>query len=197
MIENTILLLSKRTVSKILSRANCSCSLCNWNEAHCDIHHIVPKKKGGKDTMDNLICVCPNCHRKLHQYGEKFKTVSELKEKSLEKTLPNWKDFYNPTPAASAKICIKNGINYFDKECAICKNKIASHLTYCSEECKFQGRKKFDVSKEELEHLVATMPFVKIAKLYNVCDNTIRDRCRKLEIKIPKYPKGYWLKREE
>ena len=31
-----------------------------------DAHHIVALSDKGKDDPSNLICVCPNCHRKLH-----------------------------------------------------------------------------------------------------------------------------------
>ena len=52
----------KRTITKILRRANIKCSICGWNESTCDIHHIIHKKDGGSDNMDNLIVVCPNCY---------------------------------------------------------------------------------------------------------------------------------------
>ena len=84
---------SKRTISKIIKRANIKCALCGWNEASCDIHHIIPKKYGGTDSHDNLIIVCPNCHRKIHTlniYSEDF-----LRQYSIDKTFENWKDFYH------------------------------------------------------------------------------------------------------
>ena len=31
-----------------------------------DGHHITPLNKGGLDHPSNIICVCPNCHRRLH-----------------------------------------------------------------------------------------------------------------------------------
>jgi len=37
-------------------------------EPYLEIHHIVPLSKGGKDCIDNVIALCPNCHRKRH-YG--------------------------------------------------------------------------------------------------------------------------------
>lgn len=39
------------------------CMRCDWSEAHCDTHHIVPKNTGGKYTLENGIILCPNCHR--------------------------------------------------------------------------------------------------------------------------------------
>ena len=37
--------------------------MCGWNKDFCDFHHIVPKQKGGKNNIDNISILCPNCHR--------------------------------------------------------------------------------------------------------------------------------------
>lgn len=89
---NSILDVSKRTITKILKRANKGCSICGWNESTCDIHHIIERKNGGTDNIDNLIIVCPNCHRIIHttkKYSKQF-----LLSLSIDKTFVNWKDFY-------------------------------------------------------------------------------------------------------
>lgn len=39
------------------------CMRCGWAEAPCDCHHILPKSDGGKNTIENGIILCPNCHR--------------------------------------------------------------------------------------------------------------------------------------
>lgn len=62
----SILGISKRTTHKILKRAGVACSICHWSEASCDLHHIEAKAKGGSDLNDNLVVVCPNCHRVIH-----------------------------------------------------------------------------------------------------------------------------------
>ena len=89
---DTILELSKRTVSKIMRRANKECSICLWKEEICDIHHIVPKSKGGTDDMSNLIILCPNCHRVVantDKYNNDF-----LYEFTIDKTFIDWKKHY-------------------------------------------------------------------------------------------------------
>ena len=43
------------------------CSRCGWSEARCDVHHIVPRSKGGRNTVENGIVLCPNCHRVTHE----------------------------------------------------------------------------------------------------------------------------------
>ena len=86
--------LSKRTITKILIRANKGCSICGWNESTCDIHHIIQRKDGGSNNMDNLILVCPNCHRIIHTLNKYSKDF--LFERSLDKQFGDWKKYYHP-----------------------------------------------------------------------------------------------------
>jgi len=37
-------------------------------EPYLEVHHEIPLSEGGEDTIDNVIALCPNCHRKRH-YG--------------------------------------------------------------------------------------------------------------------------------
>ncbi len=89
----SILDLSKRTISKILKRSKKGCSICGWNKASCDIHHIVHRKHGGTNDNSNLIVVCPNCHREIHEHNP---PASELQEKSIANTFKDWVYWYNP-----------------------------------------------------------------------------------------------------
>ena len=84
--------LSVRTISKILKRAKIKCVMCSWDKTSLDIHHIIPKCDGGSDDDNNLICVCPNCHRLAHE--NKY-TIEELKNNSIEIVFKNWKDYYH------------------------------------------------------------------------------------------------------
>lgn len=87
---NSILDMSKRTVSKIIARSGQGCMLCGWNEASCDIHHIIEKSNNGSNLNSNLIVVCPNCHRKIHNkiifLDGSINIESVMKE--------NWKKYY-------------------------------------------------------------------------------------------------------
>jgi 5-methylcytosine-specific restriction endonuclease McrA len=58
--------MSSKTTALILIRLDKGCSNCGWKEAACDIHHILPLKKGGKNEHKNLTVLCPNCHRLAH-----------------------------------------------------------------------------------------------------------------------------------
>ena len=59
----SILELSKRTISKVLRRLDIGCSRCGWSEEICDVHHINGKKIPDPDNHKNLTYICPNCHR--------------------------------------------------------------------------------------------------------------------------------------
>ncbi|HKJ96397.1 MAG TPA: HNH endonuclease [Thermoplasmataceae archaeon] len=62
----------------VLIRDNYSCRICGrselsnfstadqYNKLHLavQVHHIVPRKDGGKNTFRNLITLCEECHRK-------------------------------------------------------------------------------------------------------------------------------------
>jgi 5-methylcytosine-specific restriction protein A len=50
------------------------CDLCEMpapfqnrkNEGYLECHHIIWLAKGGEDTLENTVALCPNCHRKMH-----------------------------------------------------------------------------------------------------------------------------------
>ncbi len=55
-------------------RANGICKLClqpapfknKVGEPYLETHHIVWLSKGGDDTIENTVALCPNCHSKMH-----------------------------------------------------------------------------------------------------------------------------------
>lgn len=50
---------------------------------YLESHHIEWLSRGGKDRLDNVIALCPNCHKKMHIIDDK-KDVKLLQQKSLE-----------------------------------------------------------------------------------------------------------------
>lgn len=56
---------SMKTFNKVL--ANLPCEICGWDKTTRDNHHIIPVSEGGKNTLNNLIVLCPNCHRMTHK----------------------------------------------------------------------------------------------------------------------------------
>jgi hypothetical protein len=64
-------------VAYALKKANGVCADCNKTGPfisnktglpYLEVHHVKMLKDGGSDTVDNVISLCPNCHRKRH-YG--------------------------------------------------------------------------------------------------------------------------------
>jgi hypothetical protein len=58
---------------KVLHRAQGLCEFCqqegfvsNNDNIYLETHHIIPLSENGSDTIDNLIALCPNDHRKSH-----------------------------------------------------------------------------------------------------------------------------------
>lgn len=68
-------------------RANGICELCNQpapfklegDIPYLETHHIHWLSKGGEDSIENTVAVCPNCHRKLH-YAPSQKDIDKLLE---------------------------------------------------------------------------------------------------------------------
>jgi 5-methylcytosine-specific restriction enzyme A len=66
------------------------CQLCEapapflneFNEPYLETHHIEWLAKGGEDTIDNTVALCPNCHRKMHVLKDE-RDIRYLKDKKL------------------------------------------------------------------------------------------------------------------
>lgn len=54
----------------------CSDSLYNGEELHK--HHIITVKKGGKNTVSNLIALHRDCHRIVHKSDESYNQYTAL-----------------------------------------------------------------------------------------------------------------------
>lgn len=64
-------------IAETLFRANGICERCQKpapfsrksnNTPYLEVHHKIPLSKGGDDSIENVIALCPNCHREMH-YG--------------------------------------------------------------------------------------------------------------------------------
>ena len=57
---------------------------------YLEVHHVEWLAKGGKDTIDNVVALCPICHRKMHVAGN-IKDVKKLK-KIAKQHKKRWED---------------------------------------------------------------------------------------------------------
>lgn len=58
------------------------CYLCGFTKA-LEIHHIIPRAKGGNNKIENLVMLCPNCHALTHK-GEIIESVIREKKSVIE-----------------------------------------------------------------------------------------------------------------
>ena len=58
---------------------------------YSEIHHLLPLEYGGLDSLDNIVVVCPTCHKKFH-YG-KDEIIIEMMKKLNEEQIKNVKKF--------------------------------------------------------------------------------------------------------
>lgn len=87
-IPDNLYSLSTRTIQKIIQRMKINCSNCGWDKTTCDIHHIVPRSKGGTNAHVNLTILCPNCHRLAHE--NKLTKFTNLEQQVGEQ----WREYY-------------------------------------------------------------------------------------------------------
>ena len=52
------------TRKNILVRDDNRCQYCRSTKGPMTIDHVVPRKKGGMDTWENLVCACARCNNK-------------------------------------------------------------------------------------------------------------------------------------
>ncbi len=45
---------------------NMECEICNKKTKNLELHHIIPKSRGGTDDKNNLIELCSKCHGLAH-----------------------------------------------------------------------------------------------------------------------------------
>ncbi|MED1792863.1 HNH endonuclease signature motif containing protein [Brevibacillus nitrificans] len=72
-------------------RANGICQLCEelapfhnkQGEPYLETHHVEWLARGGEDSIENTVALCPNCHKKMHILDLRT-DVEKLKSKALE-----------------------------------------------------------------------------------------------------------------
>lgn len=71
-----------------MKRCGGICELCKesapfftkYGDPYLESHHVTPLSAGGVDHMDNIIALCPNCHRKVHYLAGTDELNNVLKE---------------------------------------------------------------------------------------------------------------------
>ena len=89
---NTTKTISTETRRAVYARDDYSCVLCEDSRT-IHLHHYIPRGRGGNDTVFNLVCVCPTCHKVLHGeylYSFDFPFDKETAEDALHHYLADW-----------------------------------------------------------------------------------------------------------
>jgi 5-methylcytosine-specific restriction endonuclease McrA len=55
----------RRLHQEILERDGWRCQVCG-SMAGVEVHHIQRRSQAGEDAEENLITLCPACHRRIH-----------------------------------------------------------------------------------------------------------------------------------
>lgn len=54
--------------SSVYSRDRGACLRCCETQGKLDAHHRLPRSRGGKDELENLILLCHRCHMAVHEH---------------------------------------------------------------------------------------------------------------------------------
>lgn len=75
----------KNAAEYIKTKQNGRCAICGETIEH--IHHIVPRSKGGSDSVKNLVGLCKHCHDMVHKGKSSLKGVKQKYKISLLNTV--------------------------------------------------------------------------------------------------------------
>ncbi|MBU4262055.1 MAG: HNH endonuclease [Proteobacteria bacterium] len=67
---------------RVLIEAGHRCAIPVCRETEIDLHHIIPWEECKEHAFDNLVALCPNCHRRAHK-GEIDRKSLRLYKNSL------------------------------------------------------------------------------------------------------------------
>lgn len=75
----------------ILARDNYTCQHCKGKskDSKLHVHHIIFRSNGGSDDESNLICLCSECHKKLHLGQISLKLKGKMKSNLKHATQMN------------------------------------------------------------------------------------------------------------
>jgi len=66
--QNRNQLKKKGNHKRIVTMKTDSCDVCgNPMTDILEIHHVIPLSRGGDNTIENFVCLCPNCHKIVHK----------------------------------------------------------------------------------------------------------------------------------
>ena len=188
-----------RNLIKIRGRKCEKCGLTEWLEQpiNLQVHHIDGDKCN--NCLDNLQLLCLNCHSYTDNFGSKNikkKQVTDEELLSAIKLKPSIRQALFSVGLSDGSVNYERAYRLINNSqislqekshatlnfCQKCGKQISPNASYCHEcwqEKDWQDRHGDCVkpTREELKHLIRTLPFTQIGKQYNVSDNAIRKWC--------------------
>lgn len=138
------------------------------------------------NVLENLRFLCPNCHSQTDTYaGKKLVDINGVtinnKLMHLENNSPKCVNCNKILSKITKYGLCKKCYCEFKRTIKKTKPKNIIQKDYTKQR---NRRKKFDVTREELEYLIKEHPYTKIGEMFGVSDNAIKKRCVSLDIDI-------------
>lgn len=87
--------ISKGDRRYIYARDGFRCALCDSTK-YLQVHHCVPRGKGGTDNVQNLICLCADCHAMAH--GTNLRGWEDVTQEDIDQACVEYlADYYAPS----------------------------------------------------------------------------------------------------
>lgn len=78
----------------VLHRDNYTCQCCGKKNCRLEVHHIKFRRDGGTDDEENLITLCEDCHKGVHdgtiELNKKLKKSKNLKYATHMNIIRSW-----------------------------------------------------------------------------------------------------------
>lgn len=82
---------SRAVKTRALVLAARHCCLCHrYKGVKVEVHHIVPRSKGGEDTFDNAIALCFDCHADAGHYNADHPRGTKISPEELSNARDTW-----------------------------------------------------------------------------------------------------------
>jgi 5-methylcytosine-specific restriction endonuclease McrA len=83
---------------QVRQRANCICEYCHaseqWQYVQFTIDHIVPLKRGGQETLDNLALACFHCNRYKSSLNSALDPQTDERVSLFNPRTQNWQEHF-------------------------------------------------------------------------------------------------------
>ncbi len=69
---------SEKIINRVKEMADFMC--CRCKHISFEVHHIIPEKNGGPNTLENAAPLCPNCHTDFGDNRIKRKEITQMRD---------------------------------------------------------------------------------------------------------------------